>query len=69
MQIGEFEKQVRSDPCTSSWLKIQLEDTISRDSVDALNDIEILTLVLEDRLTLVELRGKQNLMKNLSDKK
>lgn len=42
-------EKILSDLTTSRWLKVALEDAISRDPVDALNDAEILVGVLRNR--------------------
>jgi len=44
------ENDVVNNLCTSHWLKNQIAETKSRDIVDALNDIEILTAILNQRL-------------------
>ncbi len=56
---------VQHDPCTSYWLRSQLDEklrnrlnaAIDRDPVDALHDAELLVAVLAERLKTIQRRG------------
>ncbi|MGI2206397.1 hypothetical protein ACROAH_21360 [Shewanella oncorhynchi] len=48
--IESFNETVLSDPATSTWVKTQWEALSKRDCVDALNDLEILQLMLTNKL-------------------
>lgn len=50
--LGKLEQKIKSDPAASNWIKDQLNILVERDVVDALNDLEILTKILNERLTL-----------------
>ncbi|MEY8215578.1 MAG: hypothetical protein RPR97_13975 [Colwellia sp.] len=49
--MSDFEKSITSDPSVSFWLKEQIKITKNRDLMDALNDVEVLKSVLDDRLS------------------
>lgn len=40
---------VLTDPAASHWLKVVLQSALTRDSVDAANDAEVLAAILRDR--------------------
>lgn len=42
--------QVLKDPSTSRWLKEALQASLSRDSVDAVNDADLLAELLDGKL-------------------
>jgi hypothetical protein len=44
------EDVVLSDPAASYWLKEQIKTTRSRDSVDVMNDLEILKKLIRERI-------------------
>lgn len=50
-------EQILADPAASFWLKEALQKAITRDPVDALNDAEILTAVLQGRLNNLMPKG------------
>ncbi len=50
-------EQILADPAASFWLKEALKKALSRDPVDALNDAEILTAVLQARLNQLMAKG------------
>ena len=50
--VGRFDaasKQILNGPGTSHWLKNALTTALDRDPVDAVNDAELLAMVLEHR--------------------
>lgn len=49
---NELERSLLDCPTTSYWLKDQLITTKTRDPVDVLNDLELLSLVLAARAGL-----------------
>ena len=51
--VSDFEKDIVSDPGTSYWLKRRLEETKTRDVVDALKDAEALVKAIHGRLDLL----------------
>lgn len=48
--VENLNQRVLADPSTSYWLKEQWQILSNRDVVDALNDLEILTLMLTNKL-------------------
>ena len=51
--MTNFEAQVKAiviDPAASYWLKIAIAESLRRDIVDAVNDVEVLLNVLKERL-------------------
>lgn len=42
-------RQILNGPGTSSWMKLALSTALERDPVDAVNDAELLALVLRHR--------------------
>lgn len=47
--------QILKGPGTSNWMKVALSTALNRDPVDAVNDAELLALVLNKRLkTIIE---------------
>ena len=42
-------RQILAGPGTSNWMKVALSTAINRDPVDALNDAELLAIVLRLR--------------------
>jgi hypothetical protein len=44
------EDVVLSDPAASYWLKEQIKTTRGRDSVDVMNDLEILKKLIHERI-------------------
>jgi hypothetical protein len=47
-------QQILSDPSTSYWLHDALTTALNRDPIDALNDIDVLTEVLENKLADIQ---------------
>lgn len=43
-------KEVIDSPTVSYWLKDALKSALTRDPVDAVNDAELLVLILKDRM-------------------
>jgi hypothetical protein len=46
-------ENILDDPAASFWLKNALQSALNRDPVDALNDAEVLVVVLKERLDFV----------------
>lgn len=46
-----LEKKIQNDPSASNFLKDLIESTKTRDPVDVLNDLELLILILNQRIT------------------
>lgn len=42
-------RQILAGPGTSNWMKVALSTALNRDPVDAVNDAELLALVLRHR--------------------
>ncbi len=42
--------EIYLDPAASYWLKVALAESLKRDIVDAVNDVEVLLEVLKERL-------------------
>jgi hypothetical protein len=46
--------EVLTDPTASRWLKDSLRSALDRDAVDAVNDAEVLTQILRNRLEAIQ---------------
>ena len=49
MPSDEEIRRILAGPGTSNWMKVALSTAINRDPVDALNDAELLVIVLRHR--------------------
>lgn len=49
MPSDEEIRQILAGPGTSNWMKVALSTALNRDPVDAVNDAELLALVLRHR--------------------
>ena len=50
--------KILSDPSASDWLKQSLKTALSRDPVDAANDADVLSKVLDMRLASIQSKQK-----------
>ena len=50
-------RQILAGPGTSNWMKVALSTAINRDPVDALNDAELLAIVLRHRAEQVRVEA------------
>lgn len=61
MPSDEEIRQILKGPGTSNWLKTALSLALSRDPVDAVNDAELLALVLRHRAEQISAAAKAEL--------
>lgn len=54
-------RQILDGPGTSSWMKLALTTALNRDPVDAVNDAELLALVLRHRAEQINEAAKVEL--------
>lgn len=47
-------RAILREPGTSSWMKVALTTALERDPVDAVNDAELLTIVLRHRAEVIQ---------------
>ena len=45
---------VLNDPCVSDWTKMAIRTQLQRDPVDALNDAELLVIILKQNLVRIQ---------------
>lgn len=50
-------RQILNGPGTSNWMKVALSTAINRDPVDAVNDAELLAIVLRHRAEQISAAG------------
>ncbi|MCG9575350.1 hypothetical protein L1D14_03780 [Vibrio tubiashii] len=50
MKNENLEQTVLEDPASSHWLKEQIRTASQRDPIDMLNDIETLSLIINQKL-------------------
>ena len=54
-------RQILDGPGTSTWMKLALTTALNRDPVDAVNDAELLALVLRHRVEQISAAAKVEL--------
>ncbi len=54
-------EMVIDDPAASFWLQEAVRASITRDPVDALNDVEILHVLIREHVELTAIEGKAGL--------
>ncbi len=47
-------RAILREPGTSSWMKVALTTALERDPVDAVNDAELLAIVLRHRVEVIQ---------------
>lgn len=55
MPSDEEIRKILQEPGTSSWMKVALSTALNRDPVDAVNDAELLAIVLKHRAEQISL--------------